>query len=830
MQVRKKHIYLLSIINQNLSNKIPIVVTSVALAENSSRQNESDSRHANAMRKRSSAIRKTIATRAEIEFDEDGSEVVEKNVTRNTDPNMFYANNLYKTLCIFCNKCTPHLVPHYVKEHPNHEVIISRVSQTMAQSIRAQSQSFQNHRNKITGICYFCQSEKSFTKQSWMSHILTHTGEPMYYCIKCNTGYKTKFKHNNCKAPDFKSIYDMDSIRHASTDGLLFGFMCNGCNYLQINENHLVKHLNNQHGVSEDVINHYEKIALLPDTNPIRSRQFEYKLLDEDIVSKCCICNVQLNDLNELQIHLDKDHTQRDTRINAYNCCCSLKEKVEGKSILHTMNHLYQHRENLFGCLSCNSNTVDRTYYFESAILNHLANEHKKDEWQFDWLHREVGKQTTVFEIKLIKFTCNACNEELEHVEHALDHFKVKHPTKLVNFKTIVRKKCSQIANKLSEYKTSSSITDKDYSLRQSFLCTLCDFISTSKEILMAHRNAKHTSSIFELKLGNPMLMNLNSAVEKCNEPNADPFIIFSCYWCYEKDNGDSFIAATAKEIHEHWQAEHSKQPFLFYPEKLVQCYYCDDVITTFKGMKKHFTEKHPLRNDEKWQIIHFINVKNNKKCPMCNFVSYTHELPKHIDETHNAVMELNIFNPNRLMQNEVDNLLKLNTKIFCHLCDGVYNTEERFQAHHKTEHLDLNPVSRPQIDSSVAGLIVGCCSAFIKPQNFYDHLRTHAFEYMCHECKESFNNIVEVAKHDMAKHNKNKSMEDRLSQFNRLCWKIFYGTKLYFGNGLVLYKHNLCGTNIDDSSQMENYLHIKDKEHIDKFNALFANSNHSED
>ena len=136
-----------------------------------------DSRYEMAMKKRKSALRRTIAFDQPI-FEDTGDDENGNHepVMKNTNREMYFANNLYKTLCVLCNKNDRRLVPHYQKHHANHEVLIARPSPTMAEAIRKQSQQFEFHKHKITGVCVFCEEEKALTKHGWQQHILTHTG------------------------------------------------------------------------------------------------------------------------------------------------------------------------------------------------------------------------------------------------------------------------------------------------------------------------------------------------------------------------------------------------------------------------------------------------------------------------------------------------------------------------------------------------------------------------------------------------------------------------------------------------------------------------------
>lgn len=89
---------------------------------------------------------------------------------KNTNQHMYYKNQLYRKICNFCqsnihyNEC---MVQHYVRDHPDFEVPISRMSPEMVKLLKKQEDRHQIKNKKITGLCYFCEDEKSFSKLGW---------------------------------------------------------------------------------------------------------------------------------------------------------------------------------------------------------------------------------------------------------------------------------------------------------------------------------------------------------------------------------------------------------------------------------------------------------------------------------------------------------------------------------------------------------------------------------------------------------------------------------------------------------------------------------------
>lgn len=132
------------------------------------------SKREQAIEKRRSNLRKTIASRSELENLQRNETKTE--IKKNNDKNVHVKNNFYRSLCMLCETKGKQLVQHYVKQHSEYEVFISRPSPIMADRMRLQKDHFVISDNKISGPCFFCEDEKSMTKSNWTQHLLTHTG------------------------------------------------------------------------------------------------------------------------------------------------------------------------------------------------------------------------------------------------------------------------------------------------------------------------------------------------------------------------------------------------------------------------------------------------------------------------------------------------------------------------------------------------------------------------------------------------------------------------------------------------------------------------------
>lgn len=201
-----------------------------------------------AMKKRQSAIRKTVSfTPITFKYEDDAdcngsgkspdvqdikcdnSAEQSAPMTKNTHHEMYPTNTLYKTWCLLCNsKKNLFLVAHYTTNHPEYEIPIARPSPDMAIRIRDESKlQFTKSNNKITGMCVFCETTKNIPKSEWAKHLLTHTGEKMFYCAQCDTCLKMKTHHADCSGVPVNifAMNDSNEINYPLT-----GFMCKGNN------------------------------------------------------------------------------------------------------------------------------------------------------------------------------------------------------------------------------------------------------------------------------------------------------------------------------------------------------------------------------------------------------------------------------------------------------------------------------------------------------------------------------------------------------------------------------------------------------------------------
>lgn len=771
--------------------------------ESHTQNGSNSSRYEIGMQKRKSILRKTIAVERPTIEDINVDDKNEQSVEKNTNRSMYYANTLYKSLCSLCNKKDLRLVSHHLKHHPNHEVPIARPSPIFADRLRAQSQPFDLYKNKISGVCFFCEEIKTSYKSQWSTHILTHTGESQHFCTGCDTYFKQKCAHSKCKPQQFVSIYELNG-----SSGALEGYMCKDCNYLQIGKSQLEKHLSSQHNYNlSEMDEHYEKVTLIPDLSHVKANIAD-DFIEPGTLFNCTICNTQSANFGQFEEHFMENHSE----IRKYICCCKKQLTFKFANYLTVLAHMFNHYADLYQCLSCKNNDSN-IYHLESSILNHMSKDHAKDQWKFQHIYRQTDEQPIVTNITYVKFICNVCDQEFDQSGESVNHFKANHPEQITDIRTFVSKKSSHMTDRLSETRTKFLASENDYILRQSFLCTICHYESTCKEDLLAHYNELHRTesfpTMFEMKLGTTMPWHMESNMSNNINEKFDRFMAFSCYQCYENNNDTSVICGRVEDVHDHWLEQHrnTAHPFRFYIETLVQCNYCN-IISTYKGMIEHTNDYHPKKP------ICFVNVSVYNQCPLCDYSCNPSKLPAHFESEHSTLLQVNMFNPNRLTDEQVQCLLKIDIhkKSMCDYCGEIFDVDELYNVHHELKHPNETKCVRNITDTSCNGLISSCCNQFISPSNFYNHLSTHSFEFTCKQCNIKICNLHEAAQHDSIKHNLKNPMEIRRKMVTETLRKMYFRTKVFYGNGVVLYKQNLCGTQYDDLEIFEQFLHTKEE------------------
>ncbi|KAG4067531.1 hypothetical protein HA402_005303 [Bradysia odoriphaga] len=167
-------------------------------------------------------------------------------------------HSLRKVLeCQECEKPVGNsLVSHYVNQHPNCEIITSRLAPEVAERLRSGiyesniviSKPENSSSYHYKQFCYFCNVYRRYHKLFWINHMARHTG---YYGLKCNhcsrkfacgplkTKCVSKGNYEAIPQPQFKN-------RH------LLAYVCDICNFVRFHQHEIEMHLTNEHGEMKD--------------------------------------------------------------------------------------------------------------------------------------------------------------------------------------------------------------------------------------------------------------------------------------------------------------------------------------------------------------------------------------------------------------------------------------------------------------------------------------------------------------------------------------------------------------------------------------------------
>lgn len=155
------------------------------------------------------------------------------------------------------------MVSHYKKFHKESEVFLSRLSPTMAESIKHQQKRKTYFTPKIPfdhikSKCYFCNDVKGFDYIYWEQHLSTHTGEYLFYCAECNEETSNAGNHVHAQSTKRK-----EKPHNFMND--LIGYICLDCNFIQIKRENMIKHLRKEHEFEKEILSSkYQAVILLP--------------------------------------------------------------------------------------------------------------------------------------------------------------------------------------------------------------------------------------------------------------------------------------------------------------------------------------------------------------------------------------------------------------------------------------------------------------------------------------------------------------------------------------------------------------------------------------
>lgn len=155
-------------------------------------------------------------------------------------------------LCVFTGK---NIVHHYKMNHLGREVLIARLSPTNAETAILESSATVASAETTNQVCkfhcrfcyYVTEGAADVALEAFYEHCTTHTGEYRFQCNSCSYQavakasmrthyYKMCRKHNDT----FNEAASEDEVPR---EGVIYGYLCRGCNYVQLKRQNVEAHV-----------------------------------------------------------------------------------------------------------------------------------------------------------------------------------------------------------------------------------------------------------------------------------------------------------------------------------------------------------------------------------------------------------------------------------------------------------------------------------------------------------------------------------------------------------------------------------------------------------
>lgn len=445
---------------------------------------------------------------------------------------------------------------------------VTQLSSEMAIKLRSQCHSILHAEchlsDQIRAFCYFCEKFIKQNLSTWRAHLLKHTGENEFYCNGCQMPFSSK-NEEHCLGWNICSTFTATELN---------GFLCNICNYLQINISRIIRHVVMKHQKLErEADNFITKVILIPDLHQLPPIQTKYKFIMPGQRYKCGIneCNSNFNQSNEFTQHFETMH------MNEKSFCCPhcmemiTNAKSNVKTVLSEIyEHLYLHGRIVGQCIVC-----EKIFSNNVNTISHMLEHHSTIDCTF---HFDIRKKNLDSQEIIVLFECNTCQAQFRTHSASVYHYLNQHNSHNANF-TLIR-----LAKKLKKDKTPIrfvQLNDEKLFFQQHFACHWCQKSLTSKAILIQHCIAKHRFKDLLVTFTKSYLTDRFLM----HTPNFDQYLMFYCGQC----TNNSSVYTDVDDVYNHWSSNHKKvtpsKPFRFTVAQLVVCHYCD-VIGTFEGNK----------------------------------------------------------------------------------------------------------------------------------------------------------------------------------------------------------------------------------------------------
>lgn len=232
------------------------------------------------------------------------------------------------TACQLCDR-PPGIsyVSHYVNEHPNDEVLISRLAPAMAESLRS-PQHIKNCkiiRNPDNGnyeyyqFCFFCNVYKSYNKGGWFNHMAVHTGYYLFECTDCLRQFAYRPQQHRCTK--IGNVVKMPQRAFQKKAVALEAYVCDLCNYVRFYKTDIEKHLSNEHGDDSMKFKKFEFLSFPKKKRKRGSGMQKEKVLDDFLAEAALHSDMELEgsepEADLISEEIDSEYEREWARENA---------------------------------------------------------------------------------------------------------------------------------------------------------------------------------------------------------------------------------------------------------------------------------------------------------------------------------------------------------------------------------------------------------------------------------------------------------------------------------------------------------------------------------
>lgn len=258
------------------------------------------------------------------------------------------------------------------------------------------------------------------------------------------------------------------------------------------------------------------------------------------------------------------------------------------------------------------------------------------------------------------------------------------------------------------------------------------------------------------------MIQNLFNFPDRC--PLPDRKILYSCFYCSKQTNFVLETFETYQEVYDHWGQHHQFLPFHFTAVGVAACYYCGKIDEYLK-LQRHHKFRHPS------EIFVVVDQLNKSKCGLCHKIFSSSEMVIHFKSQHDTSVLSGITSPICFTQSEIEFLCLINST---QTIESATQTKSFMCGH--------CGVQKNALEIS-----------------FRQHIECDVFQFKCSACTVWEKSMPELAEHEEKKHSLSLNKANHLQEFTNRLERHFLRSRIIFGNGLILFKHNLLNTSFDD-------------------------------